>query len=232
MISKQTIEAVAKLYFKQNVCVWRIARMSENLTIGNVIYCIKEMQHMYYPIIVNTIYESNRSEYSERNKNIANLYQSGYSFTKIAKIFNLSKARIGDIIHKLMRLRRIHPIRNFSIIHEPNLYIDNMKDLVMKELKNGTSINKISKNEDIPYEKIKEWVYEKEQYEKEWNEKRKQEQEKIRKAEEEYNQFFERCKMHAKTAYHQYGYSIIEISIRMNVSMDLVLKWLELDKRD
>jgi hypothetical protein len=157
MITKQTMEAVAKLYFKANVSIFSIARRSENLTVGNVAYCIKEMEYKYYPVIISHITDKN-SEYTERNKEIGNLYQTGnYSYRNIGKIYGLSGGRIRQIVMKLIRQRYIHPIRNFDVIDEPDLYINIVKEIIIPKINNGETLINLLKEYDISYDILKLW---------------------------------------------------------------------------
>lgn len=109
MIDKETMESIAKLFFEGNYSPFRIAYFSDNLTIGNVTHCIKEMEYKYYPIIIEKDMTKGTSKNNRniRNEEMGRLYEAGYSMRSIAKRYNLSHGRTAQIIYKLARQKII-----------------------------------------------------------------------------------------------------------------------------
>jgi hypothetical protein len=174
MITKRTIERVAELYFEYGLSVLRIAIESNNLTIGNVTHCLKEMEYRYHPIIINEKIKYNHQitpERLSRNKRIFSLFELGYNYSDLYRRFGLSPDRIRQIILRGIRGRHIHArteyptaIRNQEkIIDEPNLCEEYLKvhtkNIQFKQVKKkriviGDVITITEDNFDLVFENI------------------------------------------------------------------------------
>jgi hypothetical protein len=168
MITERTMEAIAKLYFEENLTVLRIAQISEHLTVGNVVYCIKEMQHNYHPVIINPIVFPGKSD---RNAKIAKLFESGLTMTEIARRYTISIDRVKQIIVKAIRYRFIHVNRvviggkitlvrdNIKVIDEPYLSYNRYESTALNQFVNAKlSKTDISEKYNIPYEIVDKWI--------------------------------------------------------------------------